>query len=491
MPFMSMKEIWGLSEETIEELADELVAFHQEFAPLFHTKTRDVSAHGLTGLKGSVLMEGTRSYVEVARQIVDPLDDGQNYQHFMSDSPWASRGLFDMIQGQIGAMPELSEGMLNLDDSGDRCSSSRKAGAQRQYLGRLGKVDIGQVGVVASYYRDGVWALVDAELFLPASWFLEDKKRLWKRYHIPPDREFASKLEIANARIDHALAQGLPFEVVGADTWYGRDGSFRDQIAMKGLWYMMSIPCNTDVYLTEPQIGIPPKPEGQRGPACRNERIINDASPLKVSQLARQLTFETIEVRAYERGVLRDEFAFCEVWTLREEDRHDADGQPYKGVRPVKELLVIRHEASRKMSDSLSNASLTLGTRKLAGWKTDRYFVERTIQDAKTEAGWDDLSSPKYRAYMHTLAIDALAIWFVARTKLKRRTHHATPAESLETLGVCRLPDISFANVRALLRTVFPLKTLTKEEAIQFVTKQLVGRTKSTRSRLKGTKLLI
>ena len=53
--------------------------------------------------------------------------------------------------------------------------------------------------------------------------------------------------------------------------------------------------------------------------------------------------------------------------------------------------------------------------------------MERTIQDAKTEAGWDDLASPKYRAYLHTLAIDALAIWFVARVKLKMRQEQASP----------------------------------------------------------------
>jgi SRSO17 transposase len=486
-----MNEIWGLSQETIEELADELLEFHQEFAPLFRTKTRDSSEHGFTGLKGSLLMEGTRSYVEVARQIVDPLDDGQNYQHFMSDSPWSSRGIFDTIQAQIRHMPDLGGGMLNLDDSGDRCSSSEKAGAQRQYLGRLGKVDIGQVGVVASYYHDGVWALVDAELFLPESWFTKEKKKSWKRLHIPPERTFASKLELALERIDHAMAQGLPFEVVGADTWYGRDGNFRDQIAAKGLWAMLSIPSNTDVYLKAPQLGVPQKPPGQRGPACRNERVLNDVSPVKVSQLAQQLTFETIDVRESERGVLRNDFAFHEVWTLREEERHDDTGQPFTGLRAVKETLVIRKETSSKISSSLTNAPLSLGKHKLASWKTDRYFVERTIQDAKSEAGWDDLSSPKYRAYMHTLAIDALAIWFVARTKLKMRTQQASPDEAMETLGVLRLPDISFANVRALLRTVFPLKTLTKDTAIEFVTKQLVGRTKSTRSRLKGTKLLI
>jgi SRSO17 transposase len=496
---MCMRELWGLSKEIIEECADELLAFHQEFAPLFRTQTRDVSEHGLTGLKGSLLMEGTRSYVEGARKIVDPLDDGQNYQHFMSDSPWDSRAVFDAIHAQIRQTPGFGGGMLHLDDSGDWCSSTDKAGAQRQYLGRLGKVDVGQVGGVASYYHQGLWALVEAELFLPESWFTKEKRRLWTRFHSPPEREFASKLEIAQARFDHAIEQGLPFEVVGMDTWYGRDGAFRDHIARKGKRYMASIPCDTEVYLDTPQIGVPEKPVGQRGPACRNERVLPGVVSVTVSQVAQDLEFEPIELRDGERGVLRAEYAFCEVWTLRDEERQDADGKPSTGLRAVKEVLVIRKDSPRKVSSSLSNAPLTTDRRVLAGWKADRYFVERTIQDAKTEAGWDDLSSPKYRAYMHTLAIDALAIWFidalaiwfVARVKLKMRTQQAHPEAVTEALGVRRLPDLSFANVRELLRTVFPLKTLTKDEAVEFVTHQLVRRAKSTRSRLKRATLLI
>ncbi len=81
-------------------------------------------------------MDGTRSDVEVARQIIAPWDDGQNDQHFMSDSPWESRGVIPAIQAQIGQIPELGGGMLDIDDSGDRCSSLNNAGAQRQDLGR-------------------------------------------------------------------------------------------------------------------------------------------------------------------------------------------------------------------------------------------------------------------------------------------------------------------------------------------------------------------
>ena len=115
--------------------------------------------------------------------------------------------------------------------------------------------------------------------------------------------------------------------------------------------------------------------------------------------------------------------------------------------------------------------------------------MERTIQDTKTEAGWDDLSSAKYRAYLHTLAIDALALWFVARVKLTMRPRQVSSEIVRETLGVRRLPELSFATIRDLLLTVFPLKTLTKEDAVELVTTKLMGRVKSTRSRLKGTQM--
>ena len=87
------------------------------------------------------------------------------------------------------------------------------------------------------------------------------------------------------------IEQGLPFEVVGADTWYGRDSSFRDHIAAKGKRYMVSIPCDTEVYLEAPQIGVPETPAGHRGPRYRNEHVLAGV-PLTVAQVARQATFE-------------------------------------------------------------------------------------------------------------------------------------------------------------------------------------------------------
>jgi SRSO17 transposase len=486
-----MKNIWGLSIEIIDELGNELLSFYDQFKQFFKPRTRDVSHHGLTWFKGSLLMEGNRTYMDVSRKIIDPLDDGQNIQHFMSDSPWKSRPIFDEIQGQIRERFPSSGSMLNIDESGDECSSTGKAGAQKQYIGRLGKTEVGQVGVVSSWYREGVWVLTDAELFLPESWFTPEKKKSWERLHIPADREFGRKIDLAQDHIDRALENQLPFEIVGADTFYGRDGAFRDHIASRGKRYMVSIPCNLPVWEEKPLIGIPEKLPGQRGPAYKHEQVLAPVTSIPVRELRKELVFALVDVRDCERGRLIYEYAFAEVWTVREENRLDAQGNSSTGLRAVKELLVIRKESTGKYSYSLSNAPITTDKRTLAQWKANRHFVERTIQDTKTEAGWDDLQSVKYRAYMHTLAIDALALWFVAQTKLNMRSRFADAETVKQELGVHRLPDLSFANVRELLRQVFPLKTLTKAQAIELVTKHLVNRTKSTKSRLKGTKIQI
>ena len=102
----------------------------------------------------------------IARRVIDPTDDGQNLQQFMSDSPWSGSEVFKQIQTEIKERPELQDGMLTLDESGDERAGGQSAGAARQYLGRLGKVEMGQVGVALGYYADEIWAMVDAELYL-------------------------------------------------------------------------------------------------------------------------------------------------------------------------------------------------------------------------------------------------------------------------------------------------------------------------------------
>ena len=145
------------------------------------------------------------------------------------------------------------------------------------------------------------------------------------------------------------------------------------------------------------------------------------------------------------------------------------------------EILVLRKEADESASYALSNA-LKASKEELARQRAERYFVERTIQDCKSELGWDELQALKYPAYMHTLAICSVALVFMAKVKLDQRNQYADPEEVQRAFGFETLPDLSLAVVKELMRSVMPLPRLSREEARRKVVQTLFDRSKSKAS---------
>ncbi len=157
---------WGLPMELVDDIANRLRKTWGRFQNCFKTKTRDTSEYAWVYLRGILTMETGRNYANIARRVIDPEDDGQNLQQFMSDSPWLGETVFSQIQAEVVQRAELGGGVLTLDECGDEKAGDQSAGAGRQYLGRYGKVDMGQVAVGLGYYKEGTWLMVDAELYL-------------------------------------------------------------------------------------------------------------------------------------------------------------------------------------------------------------------------------------------------------------------------------------------------------------------------------------
>lgn len=432
----------------------------------FKSKTYDSSKHGWAVLKGYLLLDTGRTYVNIDKKANGVDADGQNIQQFMSDTPWPWQGVFNQVYEDINADPRLREGTLNFDESGDESSGTQKAGAARQYIGRLGKVELGQVGVLGSYSKDGAWLLAGAELYLPKQWFDDEGLRQrWERLHIPAERGFETKIELAQRLFDRAIAQGLAFDWTGADGFYGKDIGFRRYIAGQGKHYMMSI-ANDELVWPEDPLAPDSKALG---------KVVGD--------LAKEACFGPVKVRDGERGELVYEHAFIPVWTVN-------TGGTVEEREARQELLVLRKEPGNKVSYAFTNATLEQSTKEeIAVQRAERYFVERTIQDCKSELGWDELQALKYPAYMHTLAICAMALMFLAKVKLNQRPHFEAPQIVGQETGLERLPDLSLANVKELMRSVMPLPRLTKEQARQKIIQTLFDRTRSTASRLRKQKM--
>lgn len=465
---------WGLPMIAIIGLADRLRSIWSRFRKCFTTRTHDTSEYAFVYLRGLLTMDTKRNYVNIARRVIDLEDDGQNIQHFMSDSPWLASSVFAQIQAEVCQRSELVGGMLTLDESGDKRSGSQSAGAARQMIGRLGKVDMGQVGVALGYYQRGIWAMVDAGLYLPKEWFDQEHEKLRQRCHIPGETTFATKAQLGINMIRQAKARRMPFEIVGCDATYGRDSDFREALDIEGILYMGDIPKNIHVYTREPTMGIPSNTPGKRGRPHSRLQVTNGIQSVEVSSLAEEMALTPVFIRHSERGLLVYDCAVRRVWTVTG-----------KG-RTREEWLLVRRESDGDFSFSLSNALVDTTLSQLAYWRCERYFAERIFQDSKTEAGWDELVACKYRAWDHHTALDALALWFIAETKLDWALQYPRDPELVHQLEVAVLPALSMSNIREMLKAVLPLKQLSPEEATTLVIKHFVNRSHSTSCRLKA-----
>jgi len=279
--------------------------------------------------------------------------------------------------------------------------------------------------------------------------------------------------------IRRAKGQGLSFEVIAADSLYGRDSHFRAELEAEQLTYVLDVPINTHVYLNKPVVGVPETLPGKVGRPFSQWQVLSDQQSVEVRSLLDQpdFTLQPVELRHTERGLLIYHCAARQIWTITDEGI----------VR--QEWLLIWQEPDGTIHFTLSNAPLETPLAQLARWRCLRYFAERTFQDVRSEAGWDELVARKYRAWMHHTALDALALWFVAEIKLDWAQLHPRDPQLVRQLEIAVLPTLSMANIRELLKAVLPLKQLSPKQARRLVVKHLVNRSRSTRSRLKAQQL--
>lgn len=478
VPAIDRPERWGVPLEAVRQLGERLREYWKRYRACFKTKTRDGSEYAYDYLSGQLRLEAGRNYANIARQTGN---SEQNMQHFMTESPWKCEGIYRQIAEEIQATTGLSSGgVLILDESAEEKAGAHSAGAQKQHNGRLGKVELSQVGVFLAYAnlkQFPVWTWVDGDLFLPEAWFTDEMAAQRQELEVPEELSFRSKLEIGWDLIRQEVQEyGLEVEVVCCDTLYGRSAWLRGQLRDASVIYMADVPCDTLVYLAKPRVGIPPR-RSQRGRAPTRPQVLSEEKPVDVRSLvhAEGTSWQRLWIRATERGELCDEFAARRVWTV------------YAG-QAIPEWLVIRKERSGKYRYALSNAPQTTSLEQLAWWKCHRYFVERSNQDAKSALGWDEFQAQKFPAWQHHVACTVLACWFVAQTKLEWAQTYAHDPELARAFEVEVLPMLSVANIRSLLRSVLPLPQLTPEEATQRVIRHLLNRTRSRKSRLNHTR---
>jgi len=281
---------------------------------------------------------------------------------------------------------------LLLDASGEEKAGENSVGAARQSNGRQGKVDCSQVGVYLTLSQGSLASWVDGEIFIPKSWFSDQAAGKRQKVGLAEDRRFQTKPELGWAMIQRAQEGGLLFEAVACDTLYGRNPWFRDQCTGADIECYSDVPANTQVYLTQPTLGLPTAKQ------ARNIQVLTPA-PCRVDQVAKlpDTLWQWLHLRPDERGILEADFSARQVWTVRDD------------LTVHEEWLLIRRQ-QHQLTYTLSNAPANTPLTTLARRKSARYFAERGHQDARSELGWDEFQATQFRAWEHHLALTILAI---------------------------------------------------------------------------------
>ncbi len=127
---------------TVQRLAE----FAQPFVACLGR--REQQDHARTYLAGLTSDLGRKNTESIAYRHDE---ERHGLQHFVGSSTWDHRPLIGELAGQVGRQIGTPDGVIAFDPSGFAKKGDASVGVQRQWLGRLGKVDNGQVGVFMAY----------------------------------------------------------------------------------------------------------------------------------------------------------------------------------------------------------------------------------------------------------------------------------------------------------------------------------------------------
>ena len=158
----------------------------------------------------------------------------QRLQWFLSESTWdpdvVNRRRLELLMHSSETAPN-GDGVLAIDETGDRKWGSKTAHVGRQYLGSIGKVDNGVVSVSSLWADERMYYPIEVEPYTPASWFEKGKS----------DPQFETKPQIALRLVRDALELDVPFRAVVADSFYGEHRGFKDRLDEQNVGYVLAL----------------------------------------------------------------------------------------------------------------------------------------------------------------------------------------------------------------------------------------------------------
>jgi SRSO17 transposase len=349
--------------------------------------------------------------------------DRRNLQHFIGTSAWDHASLMDELCDQVADELGEPDAVLVIDPSAFPKCGKQSVGVQRQWCGRLGKVENCQVGVYLGYASRSEHALVDFRLYLPKEWACDRPRR--KAAGVPKKLTFQTRHELALEMLRERRAT-LRHRWVTADDEFGKVGHFRRQLHELQETYLLAVPGSTNVRVLAGE-ELPRR--GQKGPKAPPFQRVD-----QVAALLPAGAWQRVDVRDGEKGALIYEVAVV--------PRVQAKGEG-RAMKYVETLVVIRYTDSsgtRQQDYYLSDAAPSTLAAEFARVACAERRVEECIRRSKGEAGLADYEVRHWLGWHHHQTLSLIATWFLVQET--RRGKKAGPGidRSTGTEDPCAAP---------------------------------------------------
>jgi SRSO17 transposase len=376
-----------------ERVAEQFVAFHAQFAPLFGRK--EARQRSEQYLRGLLVQDAERRNAENLAEAIDGAT-ARALQRFLTEAPWNPEPVIDQLQAYVGARLASPRGVVVVDDSGVAKQGTHSVGVARQYSGTLGKVGNCQIGVFLAYTSERGHALVDQRLYLPRAW-IDDPVRC-KAAGVPAETSYQSKAELALAQIRQSRQRGhLPAAWVTADAGFGEIPSFRTALHEDDWLYVLEVPKTTPLVARRPGGSPAPLVTGERGRTRPDLQL----PPTSIGNLAlglRSSEWHEVTVAAGSQGPRNYQFATRRV--------HEFNDQI---LGRESWALLRRNLDGSELKYYLSNAPRTTPLAELAWVTSCRWSIETEFQTGKGQAGLDEYEVRRWNGWQHHVTMALLA----------------------------------------------------------------------------------
>jgi len=389
-----------MTEDQIAALGPAFTGFLGAFRPCF--VTANTFKHLGTYCRG-LLSDLTRKSVEPIALAAGCAV--RTLQEFLTHHVWDDARMRDEIQRRVardhlpapGGRPVGGVGVVGwIDETGVAKKGDKTPGVQRQYCGSTGKVDNCVVTVHLACRCGDFAALLDGDLFLPeGAWDTgpgANERR--EAAHVPDHVIYASKWLLALGQIGRALANGVRFDWLTFDEWYGGKPGFLSALEDWGLLYVTEVPRDLPCFPSLPKYKSLQRPfapkradnAGTWGGPFRGK-------PWKKVRLARKTLGDQVwEVRAAQVYLSRDR-------------------------RPLPRthwLVIARQPRTGEVKYFVSNAPPKTALLTLLKVAFTRAGVEHLFRLAKTEVGFSHFEGRSYRGLMRHMTLCQLVLLFAA-----------------------------------------------------------------------------